>query len=528
MEYFSNRDRDVFIINLPKMIDRGALMSRYSRTAEVDLRKLWDREFSGEENKGEHFYELIFLEYGDESISELVTAQVGIQNVSNILSKIIEEGRIGLSYLEKSSRYVYYDNKINSKYLYADPERIGIPNNLYEQYIQYCDESFSDYSKIRKELIVRLKEIYPIENANFKMPNGEKLMLGKDSETDKILTKSYETSIRSRALDEARFILPASTLTNIGISGNARAFAHLLERLKSINSSESIWLYEELLKEMKGIFPKLIDSVESQYGISTIEYLRKIRNLPIYLKEDYFKDISNDNNELVKILNYENDDNAVLSILTSFYFERSEGLYNEIEKNVIAMKAEERRKMIEEISSTRNNRRHKPDRSLEHVNYTFEVLTNFGAFRELQRHRLLSLQRKLLSTNFGYEIPPTILNENNLLSIYRSRMEEAKRLYNKLKDIDPFIAQYVVPFGYKYPVIFTSNLREIIYMTELRSTPQAHFDLREISWKIMDKVTEVNPSVRPFFRFVNREKEELGRLSAEVRKEVKKGSIGGA
>ncbi len=517
MDYFSNKDRDVFVINLPKMIDRGALMSRYSRAGELDLRKLWEKEFSKDENKGERFYELIFLEYGDESISELVTAQVGIQNVSNIISKIIEEGRIGLSYLEKSSRYVSYNEKINGKYLYADPERIGMPLNLTSDYIQYCDETFDDYVRMKDELIIKLKELYPIENAEFKNPDGKKIELGKDNETDKILLKSYENSIRSRALDEARFLLPSSTLTNVGISGNARAFAHLLERLKSTDSEEALWLYNELYNELRQVFPKLIDSVESTHGISNIRYLEKIKKF-IPRKFEFEKE----EGENVRLLNYLDDDKVSSSILASYYFERVDGHFPSIKRKMDELSSEERRDILSSISELRTNRRQKPDRSLEHVNYTFEIMLNFGAFRELQRHRLLSIQRKLLTTEYGYDVPPTIAMDENLNRIYRSGMERARKLFRNLVSINPFKAQYVVPFGYRYPVIITANLREIIYLVELRSTPQAHFDLRRMSWEISDKIIKVNPSVESFFKFVNRNKEELGRLTAEVRKETKR------
>ena len=520
MDYFSNKDKDVFIINLPKMIDRGALMSRYSRAAEVDLRRLWEKEFSKDENKGERFYELIFLEYGDESISELVTAQVGIQNVSNILSKIIEEGRIGLSYLEKSSRYVSYDEKINGKYLYADPEKIGIPQNLTPDYIEYCDEAFDDYIRMKNELIVKLKELYPIEGAEFKNPDGKKIELGKDNETDKILLKSYENSIRSRALDEARSLLPSSTLTNIGISGNARAFSHLLERLKSTDSVEASWLYNELYNELTQIFPKLINSVESLHGVSNIKYLEKIKK---FVPRDF--EFERGEGENVSLLSYRDDDEVLSTVLASYYFERADGHFSLIKKKMNDLSRKERMDMIKSISDLRSNRRQKPDRSLEHVNYTFEITLNFGAFRELQRHRILSIQRKMLTTEYGYDTPPTIAMDDYLNNIYRTGMERARKLFKNLKPINPFTAQYVVPFGYRYPVIITINLREIIYLVELRSTPQAHYDLRRMSWEISDKIIKVNPSVESFFKFVNRDKEELGRLTAEVRKETKRSSL---
>ncbi len=518
MDYFSNRDKNVFIINLPKIIDRGALMSRYSRAVETDIRNLWDKEFAGKEEKGEKFYERVFLEYGDESIAELVTAQVGIQNVSNIVSKIIEDGRIGLSYLEKSSRYVPYDQKINGRYLFAEPGKIGIPDDFASEYEEYCNSLFESYTVIMGKLISYIRENFQIENTEFTLPGGKQVRFGEDPEIDETLRKSYESAVRSRALDEVRFILPSSTLTNIGISGNARGFAHLLERLKSIYSEETQDLYRELMDELKIVFPKLIDTVESGYGLRTIEYMNKISDfIPEPIEMDHLEPT-----EAVELIKWENDDEAVNTVLAANYFQRSYGSFAGFHDIFKELSMDDKRKIVASIASLRKSRREKPDRSLEHINYTFQITTNFGAFRELQRHRILAMQRKLVSTDYGYDIPPFISSIPEALQIYKERMDEGKKLYDRIRVKDKVAAQYVVPFGYRYPVIVTTDLRELVYLTELRSTPQAHFDLRKISIELTEKVAKVNPSISAFFRFVNKKEEELGRLQAEVRKEIRK------
>ena len=517
MDSFSNRDKDVFLITCEKMIDRGALMSRYSRTKELDIRTLWDKEFAGVQDRAEKFYERVFLEYGDESVAELATAQMGIQNVSNVISKIIEESRIGLSYLEKSSRYVSYKEKKNGRFLYLDPERAGIPKKYHERYEEFNTSLFELYERIFTGVTSYIKENNPFERTRFYLPNGKEVRLGEEGTSEEVLKKAYDNSVRSRALDETRFILPASTLTNIGISGNARAFSHLLERLKVSGLKEADRLYEELMTELKLVFPKLIENVQNPHGIENVEYLKAMKNfIP-----DKISSQGGSKSAMVNLVSWERDDIVLDKILSSYYFERTEGDYETLYKRFSSVGIQQKTDLLNKIADMRKNRRNKLDRSFEHVHYSFEVNTNFGAFRDLQRHRSLTIQRKPLSSEHGFDVPPIISKTDDLLKQYLRAIEDSRRLYSDIKSEDPKAAQYVVIFAHKHPTLVTLNLRELVYLTELRSTPQAHFDFRNISREMVRQAKEVNPSLDRLFAFLNMKEEELGRLSAELRKEIK-------
>lgn len=518
-EEFSNWDKDVFIINLKEQIDRGALMSRYSRTRELDIRKLWLKEFKDNPDRGKSFYERVFVEYGDESIAELVTAQVGIQNVSNIVSKIIEENRIGLSYIEKSSRYVPYDEKVNGRYLYIEGEKIGLNGNLEEAYSQACDNLFETYSILFKKLTEKLKEIYPMETLQFELDGKATLFreIESDSQYKEVVEKAYNSAIRSRALDEARYLLPASTLTNIGISGNARAFIRLMNRLLSSHLEESRRLGENLKRELYPIFSKLMDSMEKDYGKQLIEYEEIYNSLDVNIQ---LENIKSKNHELVELLNYPTDEDAVANLVGSYIFQRT-GYYGREIVNLINNGVINYKNIIEKMSEIRKNRRNKIGREGEFVDFTFMVSTNFGAFRELQRHRTMTILRGRLTTDYGYQIPPTVRSDEEMLSLFRDSIKRSEEVYEKIKAYNRDIAQYAVTFAHTYPVLIHANLREIVYLTELRSTPQAHFDLRNVSIELKDKITHVNPSLAPLFKFVDNGNYPLGRLRAEIRKQKK-------
>ncbi|KQB35964.1 MULTISPECIES: FAD-dependent thymidylate synthase [Acidiplasma] len=513
MQDFSNNDRDVFLIKTEKMIDRGALMSRYSRTVNLDIRSVYEKEFKNNPEKAIDFYKKIFLDYGDESISELITAQMGIQNVSNILSKIIEESRIGLSYLEKSSRYVKYNKKVNGHYLFLDADGAGIKK--YEnEYNELCNELFDFYSKSYDDMIKIYSEMYPIEKFNFEI--GGKVYNYSEIKNidDDSVTKAYKSSLRSSVLDEIRLVLPASTLTNIGVSGNGRAFIALIERLGEYKTKESLKYADLIYNELKNEMPEIIDDATSKHGIEQIEY-NMSRDLIGYREQQNFGSINT-----VSLLDYEDEENAINKALKLMVY-RYYGDYNSID-----LTKEEKERLLNNLISIRKNRRHKIGRPFEAINYLFQVNTNYGAFRELQRHRFMSIVRKPLSVYYGYDIPETINKTEDLKNDYVTLMEKARNLYLDIKEKNgPDLAQYIVPYAYRYPVAFNINLNELTYFIELRSNAQVHPDLRTVALKMYNEVKRVHPQLSRLIKFVDESDYKLGRLPAEFKKETKKKEI---
>ncbi|KAA8922149.1 FAD-dependent thymidylate synthase [Thermoplasma sp.] len=514
---FSNEDRDVFIIKAERMIDRGALMSRYSRASDPDIRSVFHREFEGNQGRSEDFYRRIFLEYGDESIAELVTAQVGIQNVSNVVSKVIEEIRIGLSYLEKSTRYVAYDRKVDGRYLFMQPEKIGISGDVAVEYTEMCNRLFDLYSAALPRIEDQISRTWPIESFEFNVDGTPRPYGELDENGRKLAQRSYRSSVRSRALDDARFILPASTLTNIGISGNARSFIHLIQKLMEYGVPESDRIAGELYRELSGEFPQIIEDAVSPHGQALMDYRRKLSAMFPYTDGGKF--------EKVKLIRYSNEKEEIQKVLAFMMYPFAEDASGIISR-IKAMDPAEMAEILEKVRDLRKNRRMKVGRPFEAVNYVFEVTTNYGAFRDLQRHRFLSIVRKPLTVNHGYDVPPIIAKIPELSDEYSEAMKEAERVYHLIRDrYGLWLAQYAVPFAYRYPVIFSTNLAEAAYFIELRSTPQAHFDLRDIAVRMYNEIKSVHPILAGIIKFVDIGDYPLGRLSAEVRKNVKAGRI---
>ena len=522
--HFSNTDRRVFAIITPRQVDRGALMSRYSRTDKT-MRRIFLDEFIKNPNRGQEFYERVLLEYGDDSVAELGEAQVAIEWVSNIAAKKIEDHRIGLSYLEKSSRYVTFDRKINGHYKYCREDNI-MQSPFADQYIQACDHAFDIYSKNIQPMQKFISETEPIDRFLFfdfisKQETAySNLKSQKDIESAQ---RVYNSTIKSKTLDTLRSLLPASTLTNLGITGNGRAFEYLLSTMFASNLKEIKMLASQLHSELNLVIPAFIRRANDKYGQALQTYLTDTRSALSELAHYYIKNIKADKNpHSVKLLSYEDNCEAEINVASAILYEQASGQSLEkITQYIRSIPAEDRHKIIQTYTKLRANRRHRPGRAFEMVEYTFEMFTNFGMFRDLHRHRILTMERQLLSTRHGYDIPAEIINLG-IAKDFKDCMYKCNEIYEMISKKYPTEAQYVVNFAYKYPYFIKLNLREACHMIELRTVPQGHPDYRKVCQRMYTQIRRVHPILAKGIKFVDLRKYELERFYAEKNVEKKR------
>ena len=522
--HFSNTDRRVFAIITPRQVDRGALMSRYSRTDKT-MRRIFLDEFIKNPNRGQEFYERVLLEYGDDSVAELGEAQVAIEWISNIAAKNIEDHRIGLSYLEKSSRYVAFDRKINGHYKYCREENI-MQSPFADQYIQACDYAFDVYSKNIQSMQKFISETEPIDRFLFfdfisKQETAySNLKNQKDIESAQ---KVYNSTIRSKTLDALRGLLPASTLTNLGVTGNGRAFEYLLSTMFASSLKEMKTLASQLHAELNLVIPAFIRRANDKYGQALQAYLTDTRSTITELAHYYIKNIKADKNPYsVKLLNYEDNCEAEIKVASAILYEQADGQSLEkITQHIRSLPAYDRKKIIQTYTKLRANRRQRPGRAFEMVEYTFEMFTNFGMFRDLHRHRILTMERQLLSTRHGYDIPAEII-KLGISKDFKDCMYKCNEVYEMISRKYPTEAQYVVNLAYKYPYFVKLNLREACHMIELRTIPQGHPDYRKACQKMYKQIKHVHPMLSKGIKFVDLRKYELERFFAEKNVEKKR------
>ena len=524
-DHFSNTDGNVFAIITPRQVDRGALMSRYSRTNK-SMRRIFLDEFLKNKNRGEEFYNRVLLEYGDDSVAELGEAQIAIEGLSNIAVKKIEDRRIGLSYLEKSSRYVAWNKKEKGKYrFYRDPEIIK--SRFVDMYEDTCNFSFDVYSKNIEPMINYVREKYPIEKYSFKdsTDGKEKSFFKLKNEGDiKSANMIYKGSTKAKALDILRGLLPASTLTNVGITGNGRAFEYLLTVLGSSELREEQNLASKIKKELDTTIKSFVRRADDKYGKAFQKYLRDIKNKSksITVKEIKPKSTLG---IITNLVDYESEKIAMNKIITSIIYEQSPSTsYQNILQQVKNFSKEKKIKIINEFVKLRTNRRHRPSRAFENVYYTFDLCNNFGMFRDFHRHRALTLERQLLTTDHGFKIP----NEIKILGIerdFKDCMNKTKETFEKIRKKYPEQGQYVVNFAYNYPYFMKFNLREACHLIELRTIPQGHADYRLVAQQMFKQINKIHPNLSKIMKFVDLKEYDLERFESEKRTEEKRKNL---
>ncbi len=519
--YFTNMDRTVFVLkNLPEVV-KGALFSRYSRT-DKSLRRVLLDEFIREpemgfqeivnyaqENgsdplvatqKAEEFYSRVLVGYGDDSVEELGGAHIACEFVSRPVIKLIQDCRIGCSPLEKSSRYVYFDQKVNGRYLYyLDPD---IAKSKYsEDYIQAMDSLFSTYASMIKPMRQLYEERFPKQS----------------DESD----RAYNSTIRAKVCDTIRGLLPVGVYGNTGIFGNGRAFRYMITKLLASDLAEARQLGEAMHRELVKVIPSFVRRAnDEKYGQPTIEYLQKNRASIQSVVDRYTSNIEPDfiDDEQVTLVDY--DPNATERIITTEIFGQSHLSLSQARALALQLQPEQRKELLDAYFSHRKNRFHKPGRALENTSYTFDIVGDYAAYYDLQRHRALTQQRQIMTPYYGLTVPDEI-TEAGLADQYRAAIRQAVQVYAKLEKQFPLQAQYVIPQGHRIRWYFTLNFRELVHICELRTTPQGHPNYRRIVQKMFRAVEQVQPELTSYISYINLE-ETVGLERREAEKKIDK------
>lgn len=498
-QHFTNTDRSVFALkNLPEVV-KGALFSRYSRTAK-DLRRLFLDEFYTNPDiaatltqvpvintqKAEDFYDRILVGYGDDSIAELGGAHVAIEDVSMLATKAIEEHRIGLSPLEKSTRYVYYDKQAKDGSL-PYVEDIVIAGSEFKQlYFETNEMLFRAYSKIVRESQAMLMQVFP----------GD------------VNDPAYKFSIRAKACDIARNLLPLSTKTNMGVFGNGRAYEYLITTMLGDRLNEVRQLGLDLNQELSQVIPSFIKRATTPRGDQYREYLKQTHeSLDMFVERNG----SSTKGYLVDMVGV--DGESATRIIAALFYEKSKLSYREALLKARNMNYEDECAILDAMGEHRQVRQHRPLRYTEEVNFTFEIVADWGVYKDLMRHRMLTRHKKRFSTVYGYHIPEE-LDLLGFRQLYVDAMDQASEAQQKIEAVFPEQSQYLVTHGHYTPFIITANLRALSHMLELRSTPQGHPTYRKVAQDMALKILDIYPEYAPMLKFVDYENYDLERLEA--------------
>ena len=526
--HFSNTDRPVFAITTPLQVDRGALMSRYSRSGK-GMRRIFLDEFLRDPDRGERFYERVLVEYGDDSVAELGATQIAIEGVSNIAVKKIEDRRIGLSFLEKSSRYVKWAGKRAGNYMYYRGADV-MDSRFGEGYAEACDLAFSTYAKSLDAVVGYVREAHPIEERSFPdAAAGSDVPYGsmRDAASIRSAEAVYESTARAKALDVLRGLLPASALTNVGVTGNGRAFEYLLAHLNASPLSEERSVSSMVRAELDAVLGPFVKRAgsDTRHGRALIDYLGGVRDLRGEARAllgsgspaSAAGGAERGGPCRARLAEYDPPDEALNRVVAALACGESGSVgYADALAAARSAATEAKAAIVKKCADLRRNRRHRPPRAFEMAAYTFDVVSNFGMFRDLHRHRMLTMERSLLTTDYGYEVPPEA-DEAGVGRAYRDCLDASKDVFEAMRATMPHEAQYVVNFGYNYPYMMRMNLREAAHMIELRTVPQGHTDYRRMLQSMCRDIEMAHPELAAIIKYADMNQYDLARLESENR-----------
>jgi thymidylate synthase ThyX len=513
--YFTNLDGPVFaLVNLPEVV-KGALFARYSRSAK-SLRRLFLDEFVNELDisgdatidatvglrRAEELYDRVFLEYGDDSVAQLGGVHLACEQASNVLTKMLEWGRL-MSYLEQSTRYIAYDARIGGRYrFHRDPD--VLMSSLGTRYVGDMDRLFDTYA----ELLPRMQDFY---RDRFPKDPGDSDFI-------------YRQAIRAKAFDALRGILPAASLSNVGIYGTGQGYEQLLLRLRAQPLPEARTYADLMLQELRKVVPSFLKRVDlDDRGVVWSNYLAANRDAMSDVAARLFPaSVPVDPAPTVRLIDFDPD--AEVKLVTAMLYPHLSLPEDQIERRVRAMSVDDRLSVMKAYVGDRTNRRHKPGRALERLNYRFDVLVDYGAFRDLQRHRMLTIEWQSLSPYHGYTCPEAVDAAGERAG-FDAAMERSAGLYEAMVERFPAQAAYAVALAYRIRFVMQFNAREAMHLLELRTTPQGHPAYRQVGQEMHRLIAEEagHPAVAEMMSFVDHSPEPpLERLDAERRAEVRR------
>lgn len=541
--FFTNLDRNVFAAKyLPSEV-LGALASRYSRstkgvrrlffdeyikpilepnlegvrvseTREAEMMKKeliffvdylhkhggWERVVNSK--RARIFFEKWLAAYGDDSIAQMAGAHIFFENISNVATKVLEDFRIGFAPLEKSTRYVLFDQKVAGRYLYfLEPDLVR--SKFGDDYIKNLNMLFRRYAQSIEPLMRYLKRLFPQEK----------------DQSD----RAYQETIKAKACDVLRAYLPAATITNVGFFGVGQSLEYVITKCYAHPLAEIRALAKSAQTELKKVIPSLVGRATSPRGRIYQRYVgsteKLLENLSRTLLDSSTRRVL-DTESGVQLVEFDAD--AEDRIVASLLFKYSTLPYEEIKRKVSILSSAKKLAIIKKVVSKRKVRQHRLVRAFENTYYKFEIVTNLGAYRDLHRHRMMTQERQRFTTELGFDVPPD-LKDAKLEKPYIDAAVNIDNFYRQIKKRYPNQVQYVVMMGNRIRWYQFQNLRELAWEAELRTGPQGHPDYRIIEQQKVEAAKKVHPALVEALKFVDYGVYNLARRESEKRIDRKLG-----
>ncbi len=472
----------------------AAAMARLSRRGD-DMRLTLLDEFAADNGRDSDLLKRVITAYGDDSVQQLSGVHMVVEQASNLLTKKLEWGRLA-AYLEQSTRYIYYDQKDkNGNYRYYTPS--NLKPKLKASYQHSLDQIFTIYSDIVHQLTDYI-------SVNSDVPKNERDV-------------AFRSAIKAQACDAARAILPVATTSTVGIYASAQALESLIMHLLADDLNEARVTGQALLDEARKIIPMFLERADlPDRGGASIAYKANTAHA--------MQDLAD--HELAQSLAPTIAQSATLvdfwphnelDLVADMLYEYTNLPLKTIRQEVASWSYEQKAAVIKTYCGERLNRRQRPGRALEKAHYSWDILSDYGIFRDLQRHRMVDdLAWQTLTPRYGFDVPD-LIEKAGLVDKFEQAFEISLKLHSELiaaKQTSE--AQYATLLGHKMRWKLTYNAREAFHLHELRTSPQGHPGYRKLVKDMHEQLSLIHPLLNAAMIFVNRDEDpELTRLAAE-------------
>lgn len=472
----------------------AAAMARLSRRGD-DMRVTILDEFAGKLDKDAQLLQRVITAYGDDSVQQLGGVHFVVENASQLLTKKLEWGRLA-AYLEQSTRYIYFDQKdAEGRYRYHTPEYLE--NDLKDQYNKTMDDIFGLYSSMVRQLTDYVR-------VNSETPEKERDI-------------AWKGATRAQACDAVRPVLPVATKATVGIFASGQAFESLIMHLLSDELPEARTTGQALLEQGRKVIPMFLERADKPerggamvaYRANTAQAVHRLAKE--YLAENYAADAA----EPVTLVDFWPKNELLL--VADMLYEHSNLSLEQLQSEVNNWPYQKKVEVFKAYMGERLNRRHRPGRALEKAHYSWDLVCDYGIFRDLQRHRMVDdMNWQALTPRYGYDIPK-LIEDAGLTEQFEACFDASLKLYSLLQEAGYSLeAQYATLLGHKMRWKVTYNAREAFHLHELRTTPQGHPGYRKLVLQMHEKLAEVHPLLAESMQFVNQDEDpKLTRLAAE-------------
>jgi dTMP kinase len=483
----------------------AAAMARLSRRGD-DMRITLLDEFAGKVDKDAQLLQRVITAYGDDSVQQLGGLHLVVENASNLLTKKLEWGRLA-AYLEQSTRYIYFDQKDDKgKYRYYTPSHLK--SSVKKQYNEAMDTIFELYSTMVRHLTDYLQ-------TNSSTPKKERDM-------------AWRGAIRAQACDAIRPVLPVATKSTVGIFASGQALESLIMHLLADDLPEAQAAGQDMLKQGRKIVPMFLERADKpERGGAMVAYQSNTRHSVQKLAKNLLPDsYANVHTNAVTLVDFWPKNELLLA--PDMLYEHSNLPLEQLQSEISNWSYDQKAEVFKSYMGERLNRRHRPGRALEKAHYSWDLVCDYGIFRDLQRHRMVDdLNWQQLTPRYGYEIPK-LVEDAGLTEQFEACFDISLKLYSVLQRAGYQLeAQYATLLGHKMRWKITYNAREAFHLHELRTSPQGHPGYRKLVMEMHEKLGEVHPMMAEAMRFVNTDEDaELTRLAAEKYTQFKLTQLG--